>query len=189
MGKIYRPHLLGIDDGPVRKGPGATTPIVAVMTEGTAPVESVAITEFAIDGDGIDDFLGDWILGLRPVEAVQALLLDGITIAGLAVIDVEALSRRLAKPVVVVNRKDPSIHRLDRALSAAGLSGRAAVVERCPRAFRLPCGLFVAAAGVGDDEAAKLVEAGRTKSLLPEPLRIAHLIARALVDGESRGRA
>ena len=37
--------------------------------------------------------------------------------------------------------------------------------------------------------AAALVAASRRKADLPEPLRLAHLIARAVATGESRGRA
>ncbi|MBI5506552.1 MAG: DUF99 family protein [Deltaproteobacteria bacterium] len=188
MSKTYRPHLLGIDDGPFVKVPGATTPIVAVMMEGADLIESVALSSFTIDGDGVSEFLARWIAGLRSAEAVQAVLLGGITIAGLAIIDVSALSRELAKPVLVVNRKEPTNHRLAEALAAAGLNDRATIIERCPEAFRMPCGLFVACAGVEDVEAARLVEAAQAKSLLPEPLRVAHLIARAVARGESRGR-
>jgi hypothetical protein len=48
--------------------------------------------------------------------------------------------------------------------------------------------LFVAAAGVAPDDAAALVRASRGKSEVPEPLRVAHLIAQAVARGESRGR-
>ncbi len=51
------PHLLGIDDGPFVVGRDSDTPLVGVMTEGCAPVESVAVTRFPIDGDGITEFL------------------------------------------------------------------------------------------------------------------------------------
>ena len=37
--------------------------------------------------------------------------------------------------------------------------------------------------------AIRIVAATVRKAKIPEPLRIAHLIARAIVDGESRGRA
>jgi hypothetical protein len=46
----------------------------------------------------------------------------------------------------------------------------------------------VAHAGIERDAAEELVRASLRKSRLPEPLRVAHLIARALVTGESRGR-
>ena len=39
------------------------------------------------------------------------------------------------------------------------------------------------------EEALALLACTRRKAVLPEPLRIAHLVARAVATGESRGRA
>lgn len=184
-----RPHVLGVDDGPFDKHRSRGTPLVAVMTEGADLVEGVAITEFPVDGDDVTGFLADWIGGLRFRPALQAVVLGGITIAGLAVVDVAALAGRLGVPVVVVNRRAPENQRLAGALRAAGLAERMALLERSPAAFELAPGLHVSAAGCDRETAAAVVRATRRKSGLPEPLRLAHLVAAALVKGQSRGRA
>jgi hypothetical protein len=98
------------------------------------------------------------------------------------------LSQRLGLPVLVVNRRDPSNHRLNDALEAADLADRRDVVERTPPAVEVGSGLFLSYAGTEREAAAAMVRATLLKSTLPEPLRLAHLIARALVTGESRGR-
>lgn len=188
MSPCLRPHLLGIDDGPFDRFGDANVRVVGVMMEGPDLVEAVALTGFPVDGDDVTGFLGDWVGGLRFRPALQGLVFGGITLAGLAVLDVRALAERLDLPVLVVNRRDPADHRLAAALEAAGLSERLALVERTPEARPLGDRLFVASAGVDEAEAMRLVEATRNKSELPEPLRLAHLIARATVSGESRGR-
>lgn len=188
MPAVRRPHVLGIDDGPFEKRGGGDVPLCGVVMEGRDLVEGVALERFPVDGEDVTDFLAGWIGGLRVRPALQAVMFAGVTIAGLAVIDVRDLSERLELPVLVVNRKDPANHRLGEALRAAGLSHRLALVERTPRAFALPGGLHVAAAGTDPETARELVLATRGKSFLPEPVRLAHLVARALVTGESRGR-
>jgi endonuclease V-like protein UPF0215 family len=188
MRKVYHPHVLGIDDGPFQKGVSRTTPIVGVMMEGKQLIEGVVITEFPIDGEGATQFLADWVGRTRFHRALQGIILGGVTIAGLGVIDVGALAADLGSPVLVVNRRDPAEHRLREAFDAAGLSSRLSVVENTPTAFRIAEGLYVAAAGVERAAATRLLRATLGKSDLPEPLRVAHLIARALVTGESRGR-
>jgi endonuclease V-like protein UPF0215 family len=188
MVRMNRPHLLGIDDGPFEKGQSRPVPIVGVMMEGADLVEAVARTEFEVDGPGVTEFLGEWISGLRLRPSLQGIVLGGITIAGLAVIDIQALSRALRVPTLVVNRRDPGNHRLHEALDAAGLRERGVIVERTPPAFEAQPGLWVAHAGIDRDAAGELARASLRKSKLPEPLRVAHLIARALVTGESRGR-
>jgi endonuclease V-like protein UPF0215 family len=184
-----RPHVLGIDDAPFAKGQSAPVPIVGVMMEGCDLVESVAVTSFAIDGDGATGFLAGWVEGLRSRASLQAVVLGGITIAGLAVVDVAALAARLATPVLVATRREPGDELLCEALRAAGLAERIPLVKRSPRAFRLAEGVFLACAGIDRAGAAAIARRTLRKSQLPEPLRVAHLIGSALVAGESRGRA
>lgn len=183
-----RPHLLGVDDGPFEKSASDRTPIVGVMMEGPDLVEAIAVTAFPVDGEGVTAFLGDWIGSLRCRPALQGVLLGGITLAGLSVVDAAALSARLGLPVLIANRREPRDDALRHALAAAGLAHRCAILERAPRALPAAAGLFVAQAGADDELARQLVLAARGKSGLPEPLRVAHLIARALATGESRGR-
>ena len=159
------------------------------MMEGADLVENVAVSSFAVDGDDATGFLADWLGRLRAAASAQALLLGGITLAGLGLVDAPALARRLRLPVLVVTRHEPENTPLLDALRSAGLAERAPIVERSPRATRVADGLFVAASGAPPDEARRLVSAGLRKANFPESLRVAHLVARALVHGESRGRA
>jgi endonuclease V-like protein UPF0215 family len=183
-----RPHLLGVDDGPFRKGQLEPVPIVAVMMEGSDRVEAVARTSFPVDGDGVTAFLSVWIASLRVRASLQGIVLGGITIAGLCVVDIAALADAVGVPTLVVNRRDPRNHSLHEALDAAGLSERKALVDVTPGAFEARPGLWLAHAGIERAGALELVEASLGKSKLPEPLRVAHLVARALAWGESRGR-
>jgi endonuclease V-like protein UPF0215 family len=183
-----RPHLLGIDDGPFDKGADAMTPIVGVVMEGSDLVEGVAITSFPIDGAEVTEFLAGWIGGLRFRPGLQGIVLGGITIAGLAVVDVQRLSQATGLPVLVLNRKDPSNHRLAGALQSAELADRLELVDRTPASVSVSDGLYLACAGASPERAARLVDASRRKGEMPEPLRLAHLIASALVRGQSRGR-
>jgi endonuclease V-like protein UPF0215 family len=184
-----RPHLLGVDDGPFEKyAEEETAPIVGVMMEGADLVEAVAVTRFRVDGDGVSEFLSDWIEGLRFRPALQGVIFGGITIAGLAVLDPEALAARLGLPILIVNRQAPSDAPLRRALHGAGHPERIRLLERAPRPFAIEGGLHLTVAGTEPAHAVALVGRALRKSDLPEPLRLAHLFARALVTGESRGR-
>jgi endonuclease V-like protein UPF0215 family len=187
MGR-FRPHVLGIDDGPFEKGRDASVPVVGVMTEGADLVEAVAVTRFPVDGAGAAEFLAGWVRGLRCAEALHAVVLGGVTIAGLAVVDVALLSSSLGLPVLVVNRRDPVDEPLAAALDAAGLSDRRPILERTPRARPVEGGLYAACAGAEPETVQRLLDATRGKSQIPEPLRLAHLVAAAIVRGESKGR-
>ena len=188
MTRLFRPHLLGMDDGPFEKGARGDVTIVGVVMEGADLVEGIVVTRFPVDGEDATAFLSDWILGLRFRPALQGIVLGGITVAGLGIIDIAELAARTGAPVLAVSRRDPKDHRLAEALRAAGLADRVAIVERTPPAFAVAGGVFVAGAGASPERVAELLLASRSKADLPEPLRLAHLIARAVVTGESHGR-
>lgn len=181
-------HFLGIDDGPFDKFADDDVLLVGVMMEVPDLVEFVATTRFPMDGHDVTRFLGDWIAGMRARDALHGVYLGGITIAGLAVVDLAALADRIALPVLAVNRRPPRNERLVAALETAGFPERIELVERTPRTVAVDDHLHVAAAGIDDGEAVRRVRESRLKSEVPEPLRLAHLIARAVATGESRGR-
>lgn len=183
-----RPHILGIDDAPFDKRQAAPVPIVGVVMEGADRVESVALGEFPVDGERATEYLAAWITGLRTRPALQAVILGGVTIAGLGIVDAAALAEQLALPVLIVTRHDPARSELADALKAAGLSHRLALLDHVPRAYGAGEGLYLAHAGGTRVEAERLVQATLAKSRLPEPLRLAHLIGQAIVLRESRGR-
>ena len=156
--------------------------------EGADRIEAVAMGEFPVDGEDVTGYLAGWIGGLRTRPALQGVILGGITVAGLAVVDVADLAGRLELPVLVVTRRNPVASELAEALRAAGLEHRIELLQRVPRAFGVGEGLYLAHAGTSRVEAERLVLSCLAKSRLPEPLRIAHLIGQAIVLRESRGR-
>jgi uncharacterized protein len=185
---MARPHLLGVDDAPFDKLQPGPVPIVAVAMEGHDVIESVAVGEFPVDGEGATEYLAGWIGGFRGRKGLQGVALGGITIAGLGIVDVGGLAERLGIPILVVTRHNPASSDLADALRAAGLAHRLGLLGRVPRAYGIGEGLYLAHAGATRVEAEQLVMATLAKARLPEPLRVAHLIGQAIVLGESRGR-
>ena len=177
-----------MDDAPFEKRQRTPVPIVGVVMEGPDRIESVAVGGFPVDGEDVTAYLAGWIGGLRARPALQGVILGGITVAGLAVVDMAALAERLGLAVLAVTRRNPVGSELAEALRAAGLEHRLALLERAPRAFGVGEGLYLAHAGTTRAEAERLVVSSLAKSRLPEPLRVAHLIGQAIVLAESRGR-
>ncbi len=181
-------HVLGIDDAPFDKRQPPPVRIVAVLMEGNDLVEGMAVTEFPVDGTDATGFLAEWIKTMRWEAALHAVVLGGITLAGLGLVDLEELAERLGIPVLAVTRRATAKSRVGEALIAAGLADRLPIVHRSPPAIRVRPGLHLAFAGTDREHAIALIEATLLKSRMPEPLRLAHLIASALAHGQSRGR-
>jgi endonuclease V-like protein UPF0215 family len=183
---VGAPHAIGIDDGPVVKRPGATALVVGAVLSGPAQVEGFLTTSLPVDGPDPTPHLADWINRSRFVPLLRAVFLRGITIAGLSVIDLPDLAARTRLAVIAASRKSPEESTLGEALDAAGFPERKAVVGRAGPAIPWRS-LRVEYAGIAPHEACVLLDAFAGKSSFPEPVRIAHLVARAVVDGESRG--
>ena len=183
-----RPHFLGIDDAPFDKAQIAPVPLVAVMTEGPDQVEAVMAGAFPVDGAQVTEYLLEWLGRSPALPGVQAVLLGGITIAGLALVDVDALARGLDRPVLVATRRDTTRSDVAAALRAAGLDDRLSILERAPQARLAAAGLHIACAGIDWHRGAELARQSLKKGRFPEPLRLAHMIGQAMVLGHSRGR-
>jgi hypothetical protein len=182
------PRVLGIDDAPFTKRQLSDVPVVGVVTEGALLVEGVAVTSFPVDGDDATGFLSDWIRTMRWYPSLQAVVLGGVTVAGLGLVDVAELSSRLDLPVLAVTRRTRGIADLARALQNAGHESRLPLLQRLPRPVRIADGLHVSFAGTEEADAAAILRATLRSGKIPEPLRIAHLIGAAIVKGTSKGR-
>ncbi|HKJ67077.1 MAG TPA: DUF99 family protein [bacterium] len=183
-----RPHVLGVDDAPLDKWRDDTVPIVGVMMENATVVEGVAVTSFPIDGEGATQFLAEWIGDLKWAPMLHAVILGGITIAGLGMIDLQRLADQLHIPVIAATRHDTADSDLDSALKAAGLIDRLGILQASPPARRILENLYAASAGAEPQVIEKLIKSTLNKARMPEPLRIAHLIGAALVQGSSHGK-
>jgi endonuclease V-like protein UPF0215 family len=145
----------------------------------------------AVEKDGADatSVLAATIAGSRFHEHIHLVLLQGVTLAGFNVVDAPLLRAQIERPILVVARKRPDLDAVRRALETRVPGGRAkwrlieqlGPMESC-------AGVYVQRIGLGPDEARTVVERLAVHSRVPEPLRVAHLIAGAIGKGASRGR-
>lgn len=183
-----KPHILGIDDAPFIKDRDQAVPVVAVMMEGAMYVDGVAVNKMKIDDPEATRFLIEWIKSMKWTPSLQGIIFGGVTIAGLGLIQLPVFFQELKIPIITVTRQDTKESTLDTAFEAAGLTQMIPVLNDNPPAVEIDEGLYASFVGATEKEAGKLIRSTLQKSTMPEPLRIAHLIGAALVNGESKGR-
>ena len=183
-----KPHILGIDDAPFVKYTDDEVPVVAVMMEGATLVDGVAVNWMKIDDPEATRFLIEWIKTMKWLPSLQGIIFGGVTIAGLGLIQLPVFYQELNIPVMTVTRQSTTESTLDKALEAAGLSRLIPFLNENPPAVEIDEGIYASFAGISEKVAGKLIHSTLQKSTMPEPLRIAHLIGAALVNGESKGR-
>lgn len=182
-------NLIGFDDAPFSQDYAGPVKVVGtVFTE--LHLTGVVIGEVEKDGADAAEKLARLVAGSRFAEHVQLVILQGIALAGFNVVDVFDLHHRLEMPVLVVSRKLPDLAAIQRALMTQVREGEQkwALIERLGSPE--PVGhVYVQRVGLTLEEAQAVIARFTLHGHLPEPLRVAHLIAGALVNGQSHGRA
>ena len=182
-------RTVGIDDGyfPIEfKERRLKTLLVGIMCEGLRPV-GVAISKVTVDGlDGTKSAAEIINELVRSKGSVDAIFIDGVTAAGFNIIDPRDLLDTLGIPVVVVFKHHLSLSKIKAALSKhfSDWESRYSVVEAVYnqsvrlitrwRRIRLSC------YGMDCYGAANIISALQTASPLPEPLRLADIVASGL---------
>lgn len=120
---------------------------------------------------------------------VGGILLQGIALAGFNVVDIHRLSELTRVPVMVVARRQPRMARIRAAVRKLPGGERKWELIEAAGPMEPLRGVFVQRVGLSRSLAAQWLQRSTLHGALPEPLRVAHLIAGALETGESRGRA
>lgn len=180
-------RVLGIDDAPFNKG-NKEVLVIAAFFRGGQCLDGLLSTKVKVDGEDATAKLIEMINRSKFKKQLQAVFLDGIALGGFNVVDINCLSEKTSLPVIVVIRKFPNFERLEKTLKKLKMDKKYQLMLKAGQP-RKTNHLFIQYAGLTLEKAANMVKVCATKSYLPEPLRVAHLIGAGMVTGESKGRA
>jgi endonuclease V-like protein UPF0215 family len=159
---------------------------VGVIFSAPNYVEGILRTSVAIDGTDATQRILSLLEESPFFDGVRAVLLDGIAVGGFNLIDLDRLHERLQRPIVTVTRRAPdfpAIHSALRKYFPHDAPARWRLVRAHPL-FRLSTlegnPLRVSVVGCTRAEAAAIVRRTTVRGNLPEPLRLARLVARAI---------
>ncbi|AFK21751.1 hypothetical protein Py04_0146 [Pyrococcus sp. ST04] len=156
--------------------------------KGSVDVLGVVTRWITIDGLDVTDAIIDAVLSSR-FKDLRVILLKGITYAGFNIVDVHRVFRETGLPVVVVIRKKPNIQAMEEALKKHfdDYEVRISLLRKSGKLVELvPGKLYYQAVGLTEEVAREVIEITRKNSLIPEALRLAHMIASAVMTGESK---
>jgi endonuclease V-like protein UPF0215 family len=182
-------NVVGIDDAPFAREHRGDVPIVGTVFAGTR-FDGVVVSHVRRDGRNATSRIAAMLIGSRFRDHLQAVLLQGIALAGFNVVDIHLLAETLGRPVLVVARRAPDLAAMRRALATRvpGGARKWRLIEKAGPMEPLG-GVWVQRAGLTPATAAALLARTTLHGALPEPLRVAHLLAGALARGQSRGGA
>jgi endonuclease V-like protein UPF0215 family len=183
-------RAVGFDDGTFSfssKLRRDRTVLIGVVMKGSQEVVGILSRWITVDGSDATDAMIDAVSSSR-FKDLRVVLLKGITYAGFNVVDLERLSRETGLPVIVVVRKKPDLQAMEVALRKhfSDAEERINLLRKAPPLVELiPNKLYIQAVGVDEKTAGEIVRVTTRTGLTPEPLRLAHMIASAVMTGES----
>jgi len=177
-------RILGIDDSPFTAKDKRVLVVGVVERAGT--VEGVLSTTVQRDGGDATARLLALLRRSRFLSQLRLIMLNSIMLGGFNVVDINRLNRELGVPVVAIVRRAPDMQKVHVALARVKGRARKAALIRAAGPMESVAGRYAQLAGISAADAAAVVKRYRG---VPEPVRLAHVIAGGIVRGESRGKA
>ena len=190
-------RVVGFDDGPFvhaqkKRGRKAQVLVVGVILRAKEYLDGVLSTYVELDGLDATGKIIKLVNGSRHFDQLRVILFSGLAVAGFNLIDIHKVSRETGKAVIAVTSKKPdrarfieALKNLDRHEERRDIVGRAGEVKTIEVRRKK---MYFQYAGATENEARELLIKTSHRSATPEAIRIAHIIASGIVDGESRGR-
>ena len=181
-------YVLGIDDSPFERDSLGPVHITGVFCRNTR-FEGMLCSEITKDALDATDVISSMILNSKFYEILNVVLLDGITIGGFNMIDLPELHKRIDRPCISVVRKYPDFERIYKALDRFDdKDQRIQIIKNAGEVFEGE-NIFFQTAGCSEDIAKKILNKVSDRGVIPEAVRIAHLVGSAVVTGQSGNRA
>nr|CCE69453.1 TPA: hypothetical protein PAB2291 [Pyrococcus abyssi GE5] len=181
-------RVIGFDDGTFKfKARGDKVILVGVVMKGSLDVIGVVTRWITIDGLDVTDAIIDAVTSSR-FKDLRVILLKGITYAGFNIVDVERVYKETGLPIIVVIRKKPDITSMELALKKHfnDYEMRIRLLKSAGTPIELiPGKLYYQAIGISREKAEEVIRITSRNALIPEALRLAHMIASAVMTGES----
>ena len=193
-------RVLGIDDLPhTRLSAGSKIQTIATLFRGGKSMDGLLSAHVTLDGDDSTTQFIKMINKSRIKSQLHAILTDGVTFAGFNVLDINMLNRKTSVPVISVMRQIPNLKKIKRALknvnnydkkwSLIEKAGDIYEMEISNYSLKKPEKIHFQCAGISPEKASEILQITTLHGVVPEPLRLAHIIGSGLAFGESKGRA
>lgn len=181
-------RILGVDDGVFTPHTKTLALIVGVVFRGGYWLDGVMHSTVEVDGFDSTQKIVSMIMNSPHYKQLRVIMLNGITYAGFNIVNIKKLYEETDLPVIAVTRDEPDLNKIHRALenlpkskehrNLINVAGEIVEVSTCSRKEKV----YLQLAGILKEDARKIVKLTSTRSSIPEPLRVAHLIASGVTE-------
>jgi endonuclease V-like protein UPF0215 family len=174
-------RVLGIDDGKFKPHTKGEVLVVGVVFRGGVSIDGVMHTTVALDGLDATEKLAGMINGSPHKRQLRLVMLNGVTLAGFNMVDLPKLHADTGLPVIALTQVKPDLDDIHTALKHLPESElRWRIIQNAGEIHEVTnhgSKLYMGLAGIALSEALVVLDLTTVRGSLPEPLRVAHLIA------------
>ncbi len=182
-------RILGVDDARFERGRDEWTRLVGVVYRGAEWMEGCIQVPIRVDGDDVTSRLVEMVTSSSHYGQLRVIMTRDTIFGGVNVLDLPRLFEATNLPVIAVSDSKPDIGRVKKALQQIdpegwekkvvklSEAGPIREVESCPG--RSP--VYLQWEGLPFEQAVEIVQKTAMHSRIPEPIRVAHLIASSFV--------
>ena len=185
-------RLLGIDDSPFTFTEKYAT-VIGVVMRGGGYLECVLRRQVAIDGSDATYVCKEMIESTRHRKQLKAMMIDGVALGGFNVVDIDEICSDTNLPIITVTRDKPDFEKIRLALQKnfEDWKERWNLMRKGElyKVKTLHNPIYVKCAGISVEGAKEIIKLSTIRGVVPEPIRVAHLIASGVTRGESYGKA
>ena len=153
--------------------------ILGCVFSGGVRLEGVLSSKIEKDGLDATDAISQMVLSSPHSGQIRIIFLNGITFGGFNVVDIKRLFSLTGFPVVAVMRKHPDLPAFFSALSSMPSSKARISAAKAAGDIKRFKNIYFQHYGISEESAIELLHVSATRSDIPEPLRVAHMLARA----------
>ncbi len=179
-------RVLGIDDGVFTPHSKELADIVGVVFRGGLWLDGIMHTRVRVDGMDATRKIAKMITTSPHYPQLRVVMLNGVTMAGFNVVSIKQLYEKVKLPIIAVTRDRPDFNDIMKALeNLPQTEKRWKAIEEAGKIIKVRTrerqeAVYVHVAGISEETAKRVLTRTSTRSNIPEPLRVAHIIASGL---------
>lgn len=174
-------RVLGIDDGKFKPHTKGEVLVVGVVFRGGSSIDGILHTKIAIDGLDATEKIAQMIKDTPHRHQLRLVMINGVTFAGFNLVDIQKLHSASGLPVIALTQDKPDLAAIHVALKHLPDSEvRWQIIQNAGVLYEVTnkgAKIYIGLAGIGLVDALTVLDLTSTRGSLPEPLRVAHLIA------------
>ncbi len=182
-------RILGVDDARFIRERDNWTRLIGVVYRGGEWMEGCIQAPIRVDGDDVTEQLIHMVQRSSHFGQLRVIMTRDTIFGGVNILNIELVTKAIGLPVIAVSDSKPDMKRVTKALQRIAPHSwqeKLTVLEECGpiKAVRIPAKqtpIYVQWAGIPFDQVRQLIRMSATRSGLPEPIRVAHLIASSFI--------